>query len=424
MEGLASRLDAEIALADRLFGDLRANTEDPPGVTRASYGIGERYAHARMSEQARALELEIATDFAGNLYMTLPGRDRAAPRIMIGSHLDSVPHGGNYDGAAGVVAGVAALARLRAANWTPRQDVTVMGIRAEEMSWFPAHYAGSRMAFGVLPAEALDDCVRPDSGRSLGDHMREEGFDPDAVRRGAAFLKPAGIRCYLEPHIEQGPVLVKENVPVGIVTAIWGSIRYKHCRVTGEYSHAGGVPRRHRRDAVLAAADFVHALEEHWLERERAGADMVCTVGQFYTDAAHHTLTKISGDVRFTLDIRSDDNDGLLATRDHLNGLAQRIGAARGVAIDLGPYMNAMPARMDPDLQALLRAQAERQGIAARAIASGAGHDCATFASQGVPCAMIFVRNQHGSHNPNEAMAIEDFGQALRLLVGALEALG
>jgi N-carbamoyl-L-amino-acid hydrolase len=423
-EGLANGIEAEIGLADRLFQDLRAHTGDAPGITRASYGPGERYAHARMTELARELALESATDVAGNLYLTLPGRDRAAPRIMIGSHLDSVPHGGNYDGAAGVVAGMAALARLRAARWTPRQDITVMGVRAEEMSWFPAPYIGSRAAFGLLPADVLDGCVRFDSGRSLADHMREEGFDPDALRRGTAHLNAGGIRCYLEPHIEQGPMLVKHGVPVGIVTAIWGNIRYKHCRVTGEYSHAGGVPRAYRHDAVLAAAEFVQALEQHWLARERAGTDFVCTVGQLYTDAAHHTITKIPGDVRFTLDIRSDDNDVLMATHQHLLGLARDIGAARGVAIDLGPYTNALPARLDPALRGLLRAQADRHGIPAIDIASGAGHDCAVFANQGVPCAMIFVRNEHGSHNANEAMAIEDFGAALRLLVATLEALG
>jgi N-carbamoyl-L-amino-acid hydrolase len=424
MDGLAGRLESEIALADRLFADLREHTGDPPGVTRASFGAGERYAHGRMAAQARELALETATDFAGNLYMTLPGRDRAAPRIMIGSHLDSVPHGGNYDGAAGVVAGMAALARLRAAGWTPRQDITVMGIRAEEMSWFPAHYVGSRAAFGLLPVEVLDGCRRVDTGRSLADHIREEGFDPDALRRGQAYLDPAAIRCYLEPHIEQGPLLVKRDVPVGIVTSIWGNLRYKHCRVTGEYSHAGGVPRRHRRDAVLAAVDFVQALEEHWLERERAGTDFVCTVGELYTDATHHTITKIPGDVRFTMDIRSDDNAVLLATHDHLTGLARRIAAVRNVEIALGPYTNALPARLDGALQAQLREQAARHGIRTLDMASGAGHDCAVFANQGVPCAMIFVRNQHGSHNPNEAMAIEDFGQGLRLLVGLLEALG
>jgi beta-ureidopropionase / N-carbamoyl-L-amino-acid hydrolase len=111
-------------------------------------------------------------------------------------------------------------------------------------------------------------------------------------------------------------------------------------------------------------------------------------------------------------------------THAHLLGLARDIGAARGVEIDLGPYTNALPARLDPALRGLLREQADRLGIPAIDIASGAGHDCAVFANQGVPCAMIFVRNEHGSHNAREAMAIEDFGAALRLLVATLEALG
>ncbi|MBI3515721.1 MAG: hydantoinase/carbamoylase family amidase [Proteobacteria bacterium] len=424
MVGLANHLRDEVALADQLFDELRAHTGDPPGVTRASYGAGERYAHARIAALARTLALEVTTDVAGNLYATLPGRDRAAPTVMIGSHLDSVPHGGNYDGAAGVVAGVAALARCRAAGWTPAQDITVMGIRAEELSWFPSHYIGSRAAFGRLPADVLDGCVRFDSGRTLADHMREEGFDPDAVRRGEAHLRRDAIRCYIELHIEQGPALVGAALPVGIVTGIRGNLRYKHCRVLGAYSHAGAVPRQHRRDAVMAATAFVHALEQHWLAREAAGTDFVCTVGQLFTDASQHTMTKIPGEVRFTMDIRSDDNAVLMDTHAELVATAARIAAARRVDIDLGAYMNAPPARMDGDLRALLWERARALDVPAMDMASGAGHDCAVFANEGVPSAMIFVRNDHGSHNPDEAMAIADFAKGLRLLVGLIESLG
>ncbi len=421
---MASGLEAEIGLADRLFGDLRAQTGDAPGVTRASYGPGERYAHARMTELARELALETATDVAGNLYMTLPGRDRAAPRIMIGSHLDSVPHGGNYDGAAGVVAGMAALARLRAARWTPRQDITVMGIRAEEMSWFPAHYIGSRAAFGLLPVELLDGCVRFDSGRTLADHMARGGLRS----RGAARRRRAS-------DGRRHPLLSRAAYRAGPDA---GGARRAGRHRLGDLGQSAlqALPRdrrvfpcrrraaAYRHDAVLAATEFVQALERHWLERERAGTDFVCTVGQFYTDAAHHTITKIPGDVRFTMDIRSDDNDVLMATHAHLLELARTIGAARGVEIELGPYTNASPARMDKTLQGMLREQAIRLGIPAIDMASGAGHDCAVFANEGVPCAMIFLRNDHGSHNPHEAMAIDDFGAGLRLLVALLEALG
>jgi len=161
----------ELARADAFLAELRRRTVDPPGVSRASYGEGEQIAHDMARAWAEELGLEIARDFAGNLYMTLPGRERARPRLVMGSHMDAVPHGGNYDGAAGVVAGLSALGRLRRLAATPRMDVTVMAIRAEEVSWFPAPYIGSRAAFGILPADVVDEVVRFDTGRTLGTHL-------------------------------------------------------------------------------------------------------------------------------------------------------------------------------------------------------------------------------------------------------------
>ncbi len=194
--------------------------------------------------------------------------------------------------------------------------------------------------------------------------------------------------------------------------------------MTGVYDHAGAVPRQYRHDAVFAATEFVSALEAHWLEREAAGTDFVCTVGALHTDTAVHAMTKISGDVRFTMDIRSESNEVLLETDAYLRQAARRIGEERGVAFDIGPYTNAEPAAMDPGLRRLLHRHADRLGLSWTDISSGAGHDCATFANQGVPSAMIFIRNDHGSHNPVEAMEIDDFAQCCRLLGALLEELG
>ena len=409
-------------LATSLFTRLRAGSEDPPGVTRASYGCGERMAHELARSVAQSLRLEIGADFAGNLYMTLPGVDRLAPSVMMGSHMDSVPHGGNYDGAAGVVAGLVALARWRRLGRIPAVDVTVMAIRAEELSWFPAHYIGSRAAFGKLPAEALD-VVRFDTGRSLREHMREEGFDPQAVADGRRHLDPARIAAYVELHIEQGPALVEMGRACGIVTAIRGNLRFRHGCVTGEYGHAGAVPRLARRDAVFAAVEFAHRLEALWLETERKGRDLVCTMGQFSTDHNVHTMTKIPGEVRFTMDIRSHDDQVLLDTQARIAAIAAQVGAQRNVVVDPGPHIHANAAMMDARLRAVLRQLAADLDIDAPDIPSGAGHDCAVFAREGIPCAMIFVRNDHGSHNPDEAMEIDDFGAACRLLFGLLEKL-
>lgn len=419
-----TRLEApELDRARRFFAEMRERTTDAPGVSRASYGEGEQIAHDMMRAWAGELGLAVTTDFAGNLYMTLPGRDRAAPSLMMGSHLDSVPHGGNYDGAAGVVSAMTALHRMRRIGMTPAMDVTAMGIRAEELSWFPAPYIGSRAAFGLLPAAVVDTVVRFDTGRPLGEHMRALGFDPDAVRSGRRHLDPARIAAYLEVHIEQGPHLVSIGRRCAVVTGIRGNYRFKHCRVLGEYGHAGAVPRRERRDALLGAVAFAQGLEAMWMRREAAGEDLVCTVGQFHTDAAHHTMTKIPGEVRFTMDIRSYDDAVLERCRHELLDLATRISQDRGLAIDLGEHTHARSAVMDPALVGLARRRAAELGIDAPDMASGAGHDCAVFANEDVPCGMLFIRNDRGSHNAHEAMDFDDFAEATRLLAGMLDEL-
>jgi N-carbamoyl-L-amino-acid hydrolase len=169
--------------------------------------------------------------------------------------------------------------------------------------------------------------------------------------------------------------------------------------------------------------DFVSELERMWKRREAAGEDLVCTVGQLYTDAAVHTMTKIPGEVRFTMDYRSYDETVLHACHSELTEIALRIAHERKVEIDLGEHTHAQAAVMDPKLIALARRTARRLGIDAPDMASGAGHDCAVFANEGVPCAMLFIRNEHSSHNPREAMDIDDFAEACRLLHGMLDEL-
>src|ERR1700761_4123413 len=148
-------VEAQRATMTALFDQLRQDGLDEPGVSRDPYGAGEQRAHATVAQTAAALGLEITRDDAANLYMTLPGRDRSAPVVVVGSHLDSVPHGGNFDGAAGVLAGLAAVAALQARGLTPECDIVVMAIRAEESVWFQVSYIGSRGSLGTLPDGAL-----------------------------------------------------------------------------------------------------------------------------------------------------------------------------------------------------------------------------------------------------------------------------
>jgi N-carbamoyl-L-amino-acid hydrolase len=180
-------VQAQYATMQALFDKLRQDGLDEPGVSRDPYGAGEQRAHATVATAAAALGLEISRDDAANLYMTLPGRNRTAPVLVIGSHLDSVPHGGNFDGAAGVLAGLAAVTALQAMGVTPDCDIVVMGIRAEESVWFQVSYIGSRSSLGTLPDGALD-VRRIDTGRTLADHIADCGGNPGALRAGARHL--------------------------------------------------------------------------------------------------------------------------------------------------------------------------------------------------------------------------------------------
>lgn len=405
---MRANLTPDVALAARLFDALRAATFDGVGVTRDAYGAGEQTAHDIVRAEAEALGLEVTTDAAGNMLMTLPGTDRAAKRIVLGSHLDSVPQGGNFDGAAGVLAGLATVAGMKQAGFVPSRDITVLAIRAEEAgAWFPTSYPGSHASLGRLPPAVLD-VKRMDTGRSLRDHMRERGFDPDAVAAGTCLLPPASIAAYLELHIEQGPVLDAEEIPVAIVTGIPGSRRFRAARVVGEYNHSGATPRRYRADAAIALAELAHLLDEHWGVLEAQGHTLVCTFCVLATteDAG---FTKIPGEARFQLDLRSVAPSSVDAMVAELHRLIARIEARRGVRFELGVETGSSPSPMDADLRAGLARAAQAGGIACRAMASGGGHDAAAFAQAGVPAAMLFVRNQNGSHNPHEAMRMEDF---------------
>jgi N-carbamoyl-L-amino-acid hydrolase len=404
-------LSPDIALAERLFDALREATHDGVGITREAYGVGEAKAHAIVGAAARDAGLEVRADPVGNLLMTLPGADRAAKRVVLGSHLDSVRNGGNFDGAAGVLAGLATVAGMRAQGFVPGRDVTVVALRAEEAgSWFPVSYPGSRAALGLLKREELF-VKRQDSGKTLAEHMREEGFDPGFAENGGKTFSPADTAAFLELHIEQGPVLETERIPVGIVTGIPGSRRLRAARVLGEYNHSGAVPRKYRRDAAIALAELAHRVDERWVLLESEGHTLVCTFCVMGT-TEEAGFTKIAGEARFQLDVRSVNAHSVDALMEELYDIVPEIEARRGVRFELGSESGSRAAPMDAGVVAGLTRAAGALAIPHRLMASGAGHDAAAFAMAGIPAGMLFVRNQNGSHNPHEAMRMEDFSAA------------
>ncbi len=414
--------DAAIAAAvasqrdwvEGLFGRLATGSRDAPGITRDTYGAGEDFGHRLLAQHGKAYGLAVSRDFAANTYVTLPGRDATAPRILMGSHLDSVPHGGNFDGAAGVVAGLVVIETLRALGIAPRCDVTAMGVRAEESVWFQVSYIGSRSALGTLPDGALD-AKRIDDGRVLAASIDASGGDSDAIRRRERHLEPATVRAFLEVHIEQAPSLVESGLPVAICTGVPGNFRYPDAHIVGRHDHVG-TPRRFRRDAAMAGADFAVMLDRLWQDEEEAGFPMAVTLGRFHTDPAVHGLTTVPGSFAFSLDVRAYDPAVLERVEARMLAGIREIEARRHVGFELGARASAAVGPVDPAIVAGFEAAAQRQGIATMPLGSPASHDSAAFAAAGVPIAMLFVRNEHGSHNPREAMGIDDFLAACTIL--------
>ncbi|MFT8612001.1 MAG: Zn-dependent hydrolase [Gluconobacter oxydans] len=410
----------DVALGCNIFDRLHQIGFDGRGMTRPSYGQEENLAHALFMDIAREYGLEIRRDWASNLFLTLAGWDRSLPVVMTGSHVDTVPCGGNFDGAAGAVAGLLVLCSWVKAGFRSERDMTLIVTRAEESVWFPLSYLGSRTAFGLLDPSALDT-PRSDDGVSLRQHMLECGAQPDLCGR-APVLDPTKIDCFVELHIEQGPVLSEAGVPVGIVTGICGSTRYRSAVIHGEYAHSGATPRRFRSDAVMAGASMMMALHEAWQKVEAAGEEMTLTFGVCQTDPTQANFAAVPGRLELVIDIRSRD-EVLLERMDALViAQARRVETDYHVQVDLGPRTRSTPAVMDETLQTQARSLAAEMGLPVLSMPSGAGHDAATFAGQGVPTEMLFVRNANGSHNPDESMEMDDFMQGVELLERLLRA--
>jgi len=408
--------------AEDLFDRLRAEGFDGVGITRECYSASETRALEIVESEARRLGLHTERDAGANVWATLPGTEPSLPVIACGSHLDSVPQGGNFDGAAGVVAGLAAVAQLRSEGFRSRRSLRVLGLRGEESAFFGQAYLGSSALFGQLTAQDLT-AANVNSGRPLADCMRDAGVAVDRVARSEALLDPASIACWLELHIEQGPVLIARQQPAAVVTGIRGNIRHRAVSCIGSAGHSGAVPRWLRQDAVFAVSELITRLDRHWRTLLERGRDLVVTCGMVGTDPHEHALARIPGKMTFSLDIRSQSRDTLEGFYDLFRSECAGLTDERGVTFDFGRRLETAPAQMDPEMTERLRASLRAAGQADEPIPSGAGHDAAVFANAGVPTGMIFVRNANGSHNPREAMEMSDFHVGVDVLTRTLRDL-
>ena len=406
--------------SQKCFDEIREFSRDPViGISRQGYSETENKVHAYVKDWAEKLGLEVKVDRCGNTFVTLPGQDRKLPCYMTGSHGDSVPQGGHYDGLAGVVAGMTVLWWMKHIGYTPKRDVTLVVFRMEESSWFGKAYVGSLAMTGQLTQADLDLKHR-DKDQTLADAVREAGFDPADMIKTEPSIDLKRIAAFTELHIEQGPTLdFDETQRVGIVTGIRGNLRHKNCRCLGQTAHSGAVDRQYRHDAVMAVASVLTNIDRHWQEWLAKGNDLVFTMGVMKT-AASAAIAVIPGELNFSVDIRSLSKDTLNQFHQLLEAECAVAAADRGVKFEFDRTLVCEPAKLDKKLIRHLVNSAKKAEIPVRLLPSGAGHDSAVLSNMGVPSSMIFVANQDGSHNPYEKMKLEDFMLGTEVLFTAI----
>ncbi|HWM83475.1 MAG TPA: Zn-dependent hydrolase [Pseudolabrys sp.] len=409
------------ALAEHLFDELRARSSDGRGVTRECYAEGEEAALNLFRETAEQYGLTCSQDGAANLIVSLPDDDLSQPALILGSHVDSVPQGGNFDGGAGVVAGLLCLIRLLGERHRAAQPVRLLVLRGEESAYYGRANIGSRALFGLLNPSDLD-AKRQGNGRTLRAALEGAGADIAGIEAQAMLIAPNFASSYLELHIEQGPVMVARELPVAIVTGIRGNLRHRRVICRGEAGHSGTVPRWLRRDAVFAVADLLMRLDEHWNRLLERGLDLVVTSGICNTDPERQAISRIPGEVYFSFEVRSQSFETLEGFYELFRSECRAVADTRHVKFEFDERVYTEPARMDEAVIARLRKQAEQLGYAIELLPSGAGHDAAVFANAGIPSGMIFVRNRNGSHNPDEAMTVDDFMRGVELMYAVASA--
>lgn len=402
-------------IASELFDALRDKSFDGTGITRECYAEGENAAMALYRETAERHGLEVRFDSAANMIVSLPGDGGTKPGLLLASHADSVPQGGNFDGAAGVVAALLTLIRIAGEGTRTPCPVRAMVLRGEESAFYGRANVGSRLLFGTLDVRDLD-AKRRGTGRTLREALAAAGIDVEAAAAGRRMIDASTVKAYLELHIEQGPVMLARKFPTAVVTGIRGNLRHRSIMCRGEAGHSGTVPRWLRRDAVFAVADLLMRLDEHWMRLLERGLDLVVTTGVIGTDPDQQAISRIPGEVAFSFEVRSQSYETLEAFYELFRSECRAVSDVRHVRFEFDDRVYAEPARMDESIVRKLVAASERLGLPTETLASGAGHDAAVFSNGGVPSGMIFVRNANGSHNPSEAMDLDDFMRGVELM--------
>jgi allantoate deiminase len=382
-------------------------TEEPGGICRTFLSAPMRDCQREITSWLKSAGAEVTIDAAGNVRGVYPASQPKMPKVLFGSHLDTVPHAGAYDGILGVVLGISLLEALGGRKLP--FAIEIMGFSEEEGIRFGVPFIGSRALVGRLDAELLD---RKDKNSiSVRQAIGDFGLDPLEIPR--AELEGDTV-AYLEFHIEQGPVLESLGLPLGVVEAITGQDRVEFL-FRGGANHAGTTPMHLRHDAMAAAAEWIVEVER----TAKSEKGLVATVGRI--DATPNAPNVIAGQVRTTLDLRHGSDQVRARVLNLLIEQAAKISQHRGLTVEHKEMLHQPAVRMDSLLVEQIEDAMRDVGCVPHRMVSGAGHDAMIIAEK-IPSGMIFLRTPGGiSHHPSESVDIEDVGKALECGLRLLE---
>lgn len=399
--------------ADRLWSSLMAMAEigrtPAGGVRRLALSDEDRAARDLLGEWLTAAGLTVRVDDLGNMYARRPGADSAAAPIVFGSHLDTVPTGGRFDGVLGVLGALEVIRALNDAAVRTRAPLEVVNWTNEE----GARFAPAMLASGVVAGRFAREeayAARDQDGRAFGDELTRIGYRGEAANR---LRECAG---YLEYHVEQGPVLERARTQIGVVEGIEG-ISWNRIEVTGRAAHAGPTPMPDRRDALVAAARLVLLLRDG-AERLRG---VRATVGRL--DVSPNTINVVPGRVEMSLDVRSPRDDGLEAALSAADRACARVAELDRVEVRRTEFWRSPATPFAQTVIAAVAGAAKSRGFSAKRLWAGAGHD-AKYMADRYPAGMIFVPSKDGlSHNEAEWTPPEDCARGAAVLLDAVLAL-
>ena len=387
---------------------LATYSDEPGFTTRLFLSNAARTVLDDLSGWMTRVGMAVHVDAAGNLRGLYEGTSPGTPRLFIGSHLDTVPHAGAFDGVLGVVLGVTLVEMLGGRRFP--FAIEVVGFSEEEGVRFGVPFIGSRALVGTLDAALLGR--RDAQGSSVADALRGFGLDPSRL----ADARVGEALGYLEIHIEQGPVLDRLGIPLGVVNAIVGQTRANVVFV-GEAAHAGTTPMNLRRDALAAAAEWIVSTETS----ARRVDGLVATVGR--VDVEPGAGNVIAGRCRLPVDIRHARDDVRRAAAESARRHAVEIASRRGLTVEWEAVLDQPAVAMDGRFASMLERSVEESGFPIHVMPSGAGHDAMILAAR-MPAAMLFVRSPGGvSHHPAESVTEADVAAALNAALHFLDAL-